>query len=233
MRCTVHRFARSQDASARATPSEPLLASLLQLEDEASDSNTKADLVALRCLVFKTGIASQDAAGRLYDGQVVLYDSFNIASATARAQVLGCATCRFATSPKPVPKCSSANGIASGRAVKALLASQHTGRAAAISMDPSPLDKAKRSSWCLLITFLTMQFCNKRNLGDLLTADKLCVYKVVKSLARDALHNYGQRLSHRQATVAGLAAAEGRVHAGQVVLRQGDRVRLTVPVTAS
>ena len=92
MRCTVHRFARSQNASARATPSEPLQASLLQLEDEASDSNTKADLVALRCLVFKTGIASQDAAGRLYDGQVVLYDSFNIASATARAQALGCAT---------------------------------------------------------------------------------------------------------------------------------------------
>ena len=92
MRCTVHRFARSQDASARATPSEPLQASLLQLEDEASDSNTKADLVALRCLVFETRIASQDAAGRLHDGQVVLYDLFNIASATARAQALGCAT---------------------------------------------------------------------------------------------------------------------------------------------
>jgi hypothetical protein len=71
---------------------------------------------------------------------------------------------------------------------------QHTGRAAAISMDPSPLDKAKRSSWCLPITLLTMQFCNKRNLGDLLTADKLCVYKDVQSLARDAFHNYGQRL---------------------------------------
>ena len=85
----MHRFARSRDASARATPSEPLQASLLQLEDEASDSNTKADLVALRCLVFKTRIASQDAAGRLHDGQVVLYDLFNIASATARARVLG------------------------------------------------------------------------------------------------------------------------------------------------
>jgi hypothetical protein len=91
VRCTVHRFPRSQDASARATPSEPLQASL-QLEDEASDSNTKADLVALCCLVFKTRIASQDAAGRLHDGHVVLYDSFNIASATARAQALGCAT---------------------------------------------------------------------------------------------------------------------------------------------
>ena len=28
----------------------------------------------------------------------------------------------------------------------------------------------------------------------LLTADKLCLYKVVKSLAREAFHNYGQRL---------------------------------------
>ena len=38
---------------------------MLQLEDEASDSNAKADLVALLCLVFETGIASQDAAGGL------------------------------------------------------------------------------------------------------------------------------------------------------------------------
>ena len=69
----------------------------------------------------------------------------------------------------------------------------------------------------------------KRNLGDLLTADKLCVYKVVKSLARDALHNYGQRLY-----LIGKRHSQGSQRQKAVFMPakwffdRGDRARLTV-----
>ncbi len=63
----------------------------------------------------------------------------------------------------------------------------------------------------------------------LLTADKLCLYKVVKSLAREAFHNYGQRLyliGKRQSQ--GSQRQKAVFMPAKWLFDRGDRARLTV-----